>query len=59
MVVFIEVFVFFFLRLYKAALADTKFYGSERESDRVPILGGFLESDHFGLGSGHALRLQK
>ena len=35
------------------------FFGSAQESDEVRILGGFLESDEFGLGGGHTLRLQQ
>jgi hypothetical protein len=30
--------------------------GSERESDEVRILSGFLENDEFGLGGSQALR---
>src|ERR1035438_125151 len=36
-----------------------KFRGSAQESDEGRILGGFLKSDEFGLGSGQALRLQQ
>lgn len=35
-----------------------RFIGSEQESDGARILGGFLESDEFGLGGGRALCLQ-
>jgi hypothetical protein len=31
-------------------------FGSERESDEVRILSGFLENDEFGLGGSQALR---
>jgi hypothetical protein len=37
-------------------LDDVDFKGSERESDEVRILSGFLENDEFGLGGSQALR---
>src|ERR1700735_5075362 len=33
--------------------------GSPQESDEVGILGGFLESEEFGLGSGQSLCLEQ
>jgi hypothetical protein len=41
------------------AIAVSKRFGPERQSDRVPILSRFLESDKFSLGDGHALRFQQ
>src|SRR5580704_1334670 len=35
------------------------FSGSPQESDEVGILGGFLESEEFGLGSGQSLCLEQ
>ncbi len=35
------------------------FFCSEQEFDMVAILCGFLQDDEFGLGHGHALRLQQ
>ena len=40
-------------------LVRTHIFGSAQESDEGRILGGFLKSDEFGLGSGQALRLQQ
>src|SRR5271157_3286953 len=38
---------------------DTQKNGSAQQSDEGRILGGFLESNEFGLGGGQPLRLQE
>jgi len=45
--------------LRSRAIAACEKYGSERQSDKVPILSSFLESNKFSLGDGHALRFQQ